>query len=101
MQEHNLASSPSRLEMLASELENDLFRVYGGFILGGEELRAALGYRTIHALRQAIVRDIVPVPVFSMKNRRGKYALVKDIALYLAQIRTTPKNKEVMKSTDN
>jgi hypothetical protein len=34
----------------------------------------------------------VPVPVFSIKNRRGKYALVKDVASWLAQQRNAALN---------
>lgn len=73
------------MEQLASALEKDLLSLYGSPILSGEQLQKALGYRTIDAARQAIARKTIPVKVFTMENRRGKYALVKDIALWLAQ----------------
>jgi hypothetical protein len=53
-------------------------------LVSNEELREALGYSTMDAFRQALARRTVPVPVFSLPNRRGKYALVKDVADWLA-----------------
>lgn len=41
----------------------------------------------MEALRQALVRKTVPIPIFTMPNRRGKYALVKDLAAWLAASR--------------
>jgi len=73
---------------LASRLEGDLFDRHGP-MLCGESLRAALGYRSMDAFRQAFARGTVPVPVFPIKHRRGKYALVKDVAQWLAQQRAT------------
>jgi len=75
------------LSELSAELEADLMRFYGSPLLSGENLKGALGYRSIDALRQAIIRKTIPVPVFQIKNRRGKYALIKDIAHYLAKTR--------------
>jgi hypothetical protein len=39
----------------------------------------------------------VPVPVFPVRHRRGKYALVKDIALWLAELRQEASNDLVAK----
>ncbi len=69
---------------LAKELEQKLMQRYDMPLLAGEDLRRALGYKSLDALRQAMQRDTVPVPVFAIENRRGKYALVRDIALWLA-----------------
>ena len=49
--------------------------------------RSFLGYASQEALRQSIVRNTVPVPVFKMEKRRGYFVLVKDVANYLAQRR--------------
>lgn len=68
---------------LAVMLERDLFERHGPMI-ADEALRIALGYRSMDAFRQALVRKTVPVAVFSVANRRGKYALVKDVAAWLA-----------------
>jgi len=73
-------------ELLAASLERDLFDRYGPMV-AGDELRQALGYTSKDAFRQALSRQTVPVPVFGLPNRRGKFALVKDIAKWLADQR--------------
>lgn len=71
---------------LAQRLEADLLKEYGP-ILSGSSLCAALGYRSGDAFRQAVARGTVPVPVFPIESRRGKFALVKDVARWLAEQR--------------
>lgn len=75
--------APSPLERLAEDLEHKLIREYG-ICLSGEALSRALGYRSVGTLRQAIKYRTVPVPLFPIKNRRGKYALAGDVARWLA-----------------
>lgn len=70
----------------AEMIERDLFERHGPMI-SDEALRVALGYRSIDAFRQALTRKTVPIPIFSVENRRGKYALVKDLAFWLAKQR--------------
>ncbi len=72
------------IEKLAEQLEKDLLLMYASPLITGEDLQKAMGFRSVDALRQAIVRKTIPVKVFSLDNRRGKYALVKDIARWLA-----------------
>lgn len=72
------------IEKLAEQLEKDLLLMHGSPLITGEDLQKAMGFRSVDALRQAIVRKTIPVKVFSLDNRRGKYALVKDIARWLA-----------------
>jgi hypothetical protein len=79
----------------AATLEKDLFERYGPLITD-ESLRIALGYKSIDAFRQALTRKTVPVPVFTVQNRRGKYALVKDVATWLANQRNS-----ILDSQDN
>lgn len=71
---------------LAKSLATDLTREFGP-MLSGERLSQALGYPSMGAFRQALVRGTVPVPVFSIPGRRGKYALVVDIASWIASQR--------------
>lgn len=71
---------------LAHSLEQDLLHRYGP-VVGQDDLRQALGYASLDAFRQALSRGLLPVPVFPIPHRRGKYALVKDIASWLAQLR--------------
>lgn len=82
-----------------SEIEKDLFDRYGPLIMD-EALRIALGYKSSDAFRKALTRKTVPIPVFSLKNRRGKYALVKDVAIWLTQQRnsTLENNKPLINS---
>jgi len=72
----------------AESLEADLTNRYGP-VLSGESLRRALGYPTVDAFRQALARRTVPVPVFSIRKRRGKFALAKDVARWLVEQRAT------------
>lgn len=72
---------------LAAAIERDLFVQYGP-MLSDDDLCRALGYRSMGALRQALVRHTNPVPIFAIQNRRGKFALVKDVARWLAQQRS-------------
>lgn len=74
---------------LTELLERDLLTRYGSPLLGGEDLRSALGYPSAEAMRQAIARGTVPVPVFGVAHRRGKFALVRDVATWLAALRCT------------
>lgn len=71
---------------LEEVLERDLLDQYGP-VVGGESLRKALGYPSMDALRQAMSRGTLPVPVFRIENRRGTFALIKDIAKWLAKQR--------------
>lgn len=71
---------------LAEALERDLAEKHGPLI-ANDALRIALGYPSMDAFRQALVRKTVPVFVFSLDNRRGKFALVKDVACWLAMQR--------------
>lgn len=75
----------------ATQLERDLLLLHGP-IMTGDCLRKALGYRSSAAFRQAIVRRSIPVPIFSIEKRRGKFALTKEVAQWVAaqRERTVP-----------
>ena len=68
---------------LAKQIENDLIERFG-IVLGAKILAKTLGYASIDALRQSIVRKTNPIPVFKLPNRRGYFALTKDVAEWLA-----------------
>ncbi len=74
----------SDIEQLTNEIEGQLLQLYRSPVLTGDELRAALGFKSMDGLRQSIARGTLPVPLFSMQNRRGKYALTKEVAQCLA-----------------
>ena len=73
-------------ELLKKELEQELFDYYGP-LMTGEPLQKALGYISKEAFRQSLVRKTIPVHIFEIKHRRGKFALVKDVAQFLAEQR--------------
>lgn len=75
---------------LRAALENDLITRYGP-VLTGEVLIKALGYISKDAFRQSVIRKTVGVQLFEMDNRRGKYALTKEVANYLAEKRCLSK----------
>lgn len=64
------------------DLEVSLTRALGA-VVGGGALSRALGYRTQAAFRQALSRDRVPVRVFEIEGRRGRFARTGDIARWL------------------
>lgn len=73
------------------ELADRLTRLYGG-IVGGAALTRALGYPTQGAFRQAYARKRVPVPVFMIEGRRGRFAHAADIARWLWSQRSAAAN---------
>lgn len=70
-------------EQLAALLEQDLLSKHGP-MMTGEDLSAALGYPSQDAFRQAVARKTIPIPIFGIEKRRGKFALTKDVAAWLA-----------------
>ncbi len=70
-------------EQLVVLLEQDLLSKHGP-MMTGEDLRAALGYPSQEAFRQAVARKTIPIPIFGIEKRRGKFALTKDVAAWLA-----------------
>lgn len=67
-----------------AQIETALTRLYGA-IVGGARLTRVLGYPTQAAFRQAVARGRVPVPLFTIPGRRGKFAQVHDIAVWVHQ----------------
>lgn len=78
-------------EPLAVILERDLLSRYGPLI-GKEDLWMALGYPSNDAFRQGVSKKLIPIPIFEIENRRGKFALVKDLANWLAAKRNEEKD---------
>lgn len=79
-------TEPNLDEPLATVLERELTAQLGP-MMTGEALRAALGYSSQEAFRQAYARNLIPIPVFTLERRRGKFALTKDVAAWLASQR--------------
>lgn len=78
---------------LVQSLEALIVREYG-VVLTGRSLMRVLGYPSLEALRTAIYRGTVPIPVFPLENRRGKGALASDAAKWLATQREAAISKQ-------
>lgn len=59
-----------------------------GPLMGGEELRRALGYRSWAAFARAVRTNTVGIRIFEIPNRRGRFALTSDVAEWLIALRT-------------
>lgn len=57
-----------------------------GPLLNGTALYRALGLPSAAAFRQAASRGQLPVPVFTIPNRRGRFALTRDVAAWLVSL---------------
>lgn len=71
-------------------------REYGP-IMTGKTLSAALGYPTLVAFRKSLSRKTVPITIFTLPNRSGKFALTKDVAEWLTIQRLGDGKEEVDK----
>jgi hypothetical protein len=73
----------SEKNLLRKEMETTLMERYGP-LLGGENLSQALGFPSYDAFRQSDLRKQLVIPVFKIDHRRGRFALTRDVALWLA-----------------
>lgn len=73
-------------DRLARELNDELVRQYGQ-LLPSAALAKVLGFRSTNALCQAVIRGTVPIPLLEIPNRRGRFALARDVAIWLSKQR--------------
>lgn len=73
------------LTQLTEKLEKALIQSYG-HVLSSHDLWQVLGYKTVHAYRQARHRKTLPVPEFKIQGRRGYFVLTVNVARYLSQL---------------
>ena len=76
----------TQVDALASELEVDLKDRYG-LMVGSTALWRELGYASYEAFRKAKQRGRIEVPLFDVPNRRGSFALSKEVASWIARQR--------------
>lgn len=67
------------------ELQQQLLDKYGP-ILGGDDLRRALGYRTTAAMKKAWRSGQLKLNIFQIEGRRGLFSLSSDVASWLAAV---------------
>lgn len=87
-QTYPLLDGAERDDALRAALEAELTAKHGP-LLSGEGLRQILAFHTQSAFRRAASRCRLLVPVFTIAHRRGKVAVVKDIAAWRAERRTS------------
>lgn len=71
---------------IESELAAEMLRLHGPLI-GGDALRQALGFPSADAFRQALHRNKLPIAVFALPYRRGKFALTQEVVRWLMHMR--------------
>ena len=76
-------------DQLALEFEAELVSKHGPLV-PPSALPILLGYQSVDAYCKAVSRGTVPVPIFKLENRRGRFALAKDVARWLSQRRDHP-----------
>ncbi|QOZ83773.1 MULTISPECIES: hypothetical protein [Chromobacterium] len=69
-----------------SQTYNDLYARHGPLI-GGADLAKVLGFNSTAAFRQALHKGNLPIEVFEVQNRKGKYALTKDVSDWLESLK--------------
>lgn len=72
--------------MHTANLAETMLKEFGP-LMGGEELRRALGYRTGAAFARAVRMGTIGIPLFEIPNRRGRFALTIDVAKWLIALR--------------
>ena len=77
-------NSEHAVEELTKQIEKELYETIGP-LLFGEKLYSALGFPSSAAFRQALSRRYISIEIFSLPNRRGKFALSRDVAKFLAR----------------
>lgn len=66
-----------------------------GPLLGTPTLWRVLGFTTGDAFRKALQRNTVPVPVFQLPNRRGRFAHTRQVIEWLRQVGRPPVNPDL------
>lgn len=64
-----------------------------GPLIWGKHLMKALGFPSQQAFRQAVRRGKVPVKVFEIAGRRGKFALTDEVECWLSTLSATTVEK--------
>lgn len=64
-----------------------------GPLISGKHLTKALGFPSQQAFRQAVRRGTVPVKVFEIAGRRGKFALTEEVECWLTRLSSATEEK--------
>jgi hypothetical protein len=77
-------SRPPMTTQSLNDLSGWMLEKYGP-LMGGEDLYAALGFKTYAAFHRARLKGDIDVHVFSIRGRRGLFSLTTDVAAWLQQ----------------
>ena len=75
------------------ELMADLYNRYGPLV-GGAQLAKSLGFSSTVAFRQALRRGTIPIEVFELPNRKGKFALTRDLIIWLSRVKPSAQDSD-------
>jgi hypothetical protein len=73
------------IDIHQSLIENSL-KIAHGELMGGADLMKTLGFKTRGAFYRAHRLGYLTVRVFEIPNRKGKFALTTDVAIWLQTI---------------
>lgn len=62
-----------------------LLRQYG-LVVGGKDLMKLLGFKNYKTFHSACADNRLPIPVFDIHGRRGKFAKISDLARWYAEL---------------
>lgn len=82
--------------MQNTNLEEILLKEFGP-LMGGEDLRRALGFKTWSAFARAVRSNEIGIQIIEIPHRRGRFALTTDVAAWLAKLKLAgrmPSNPE-------
>ena len=76
-------------------LENELLEKYGN-VVGNSDLMHLLGFKSYSSFNRAVRMKFLEIDIFEIENRRGKFALTKDVAKWAndLKVRNQKKAKE-------
>jgi hypothetical protein len=57
-----------------------------GELMSGRALWHTLGFRSERSFQRVIQKGTLPVPVFTLPSRRGRFARTRDVAAWLAGV---------------
>ena len=67
-----------------------------GEVIGGIDLATMIGFRTADGLRKAIQSNKIGLKTFRMPGRPGHFALTREVAVWLLQLRSSAEQEVEM-----
>lgn len=78
-------------------LGKELAEKYGE-VIGNADLRFVLGYKSFSSFNRAVRNNQVGINIFEIVGRRGKFALTKDIEVWLGALKENAYVKQIKES---